>query len=138
MQYSSSAGFCGRVLRHVPQGPTETGSGRQVCLVKRVTMRHQCLAPWIDDYCVLRRHSRGLESRYRKSKQSGDSLTWILAEKQTLDLSRLLSERELYLESATRRTVWLANEIMAIYFYLMLSGLTKVSTKDSTRLARLF
>ena len=53
--------------------------------VRRVKMRRQPIAAWMDHECHnLRRHSIMLERRYRRTKKSTDRVSW---EKETQDLA---------------------------------------------------
>ena len=46
--------------------------------VMKITTRRQYLASWMDDECrQIRRKSRMLEHRYRRSKQSSDRQNWV-------------------------------------------------------------
>ena len=46
--------------------------------VKRVTIRRQRLAPWMDDKCRrLRRRSRMLERCYRRTRLADDRRAWV-------------------------------------------------------------
>ena len=46
--------------------------------VPQITIRRQRLAIWIDEQCIaLRRKSRMLERRYRRTQKSEDRLAWV-------------------------------------------------------------
>jgi len=50
----------------------------QFAPVRKITIRRQYLAPWMDAECrQLRRKSRILERRCRRSKQPSDRLNWV-------------------------------------------------------------
>jgi len=66
--------FCHRVLTRLAD---------QYAPVKRVTLRRQRLALWMDEECRrLRRKSRMLERRYRRSNSIDDRFMWVQQERE--------------------------------------------------------
>ena len=57
--------------------------------IRHMTMRRQPIAAWMDHEChVLRRHSRMLERRYRRTKLQSDRISWVAHERKRHSIYR--------------------------------------------------